>query len=256
MKKILLTSLLLCIFNGCSTAKKASIIPAQVALIPVGIVDAVIGTSMAKSANSSLQEFANSKDPQKKYLEQNKKTNSATAHSEQMQQNKPIPVTASPSDDIYINNDFPTGINKLDESAVIFEVDNKFTQEQIAKAKGLTWRGKELVKEMKIKIRATMKNRPSNNNYKVKVKILQLAKYDCNVKRKTSMQVRCPPVEDDNEIGTKEILLTKERKWSTSFEIGSRVAVSAVKEDWVAIYEVELKKLDIEPKVENIEVIN
>jgi len=254
IKNILIISL--SISTGCSTAKKASILPAQVALIPVGIVDAVIGTKMAKSANSSLQDFANTKDTQKPNVEQKAQTHTAQVNLEQTQQTKGRQGAALPSINRNVNEDSPVGIKKTDEPELAFEVDNSFDKERIAKDKGLMSRSKATVKKMKLKIRGFIKTRPLNNNYKVKVKTQLIADFDCTVKRKTSYPASCGPKPQDNrEIGTNDIILTKENNWFSAFDIDSEVMVFAVKEDWVGIYDVELSNLKIEPKVESIEII-
>lgn len=157
--------------------------------------------------------------------------------------------------------------NKSIQKMVTFEVENSFTQEEIQKAKGLASRSKATVKEMKIKIRATMKNRPLNKDYKVKVETLQLQGYTCVAKQKTSYRVNgcggsttlqddgSSTIQDNKDLGINEIILNKDNNWSATFGIDSNVMIFAVKEDWVAKYEIELLKLEIEPKVVNIESI-
>jgi hypothetical protein len=154
------------------------------------------------------------------------------------------------------------------QEMVTFEVNNSFTQEDIQKGKGLISRTKVTVKDMKIKIRVTMNNRPLKKDYKVKVNTLQLAEHKCTAKQKTfSYKIKgcsgsstlqddgSSTIQDDKELGINEVILTKKNNWSSIFEIDSSVGVFGVKEDWVAKYETELSKLEIEPKAVSIEAI-
>ncbi len=140
---------------------------------------------------------------------------------------------------------------------VTFEVDNSFDQEQISKGKGLVSRHKAVIKDMKISVRATMNNRPSKHSYRVKVETYLDAVHDCKAKNKTSYRAKgCNKVPENRKISTDEIILEKKNNWSSTFKIEAQVTVHAVKETYVARYEINLEKLEINPKLVSIEAID
>ena len=134
-----------------------------------------------------------------------------------------------------------------------FEVENSFGKDDVSKGKGLVSRHKAIVKDMNIKVHATMKNRPLKDDYIVKVRTNLVAIHACTKKNKTSYNAKgCDKVDENREISMNELTLTKQNNWSTTFEIKEQVSVFGVKENAVARYEVELEKLDIVPEVLDI----
>ena len=139
---------------------------------------------------------------------------------------------------------------------VTFEVNNSFDQEQISKGKGLVSRHKAVIKDMKISVRATMNSRPLKHSYRVKVETYLDAVHDCTAINKTSYRAPgCSKIPENRKISTDEIILENKNNWSSTFKIEAQIIVHGVKETLAARYELELEKLEINPKIVSIETI-
>jgi len=102
-----------------------------------------------------------------------------------------------------------------------------------------------------------MNVRPLNNDYTVRLRIIQHAEHQCiSSMEKTSYPIQeCDILNDDRDIGEVELTLSKSNNWTGVQEINSKVAYFTVIESPVAKHEAVLSKLAVEPELVSIEAV-
>ncbi|ELY21200.1 hypothetical protein HALTITAN_2084 [Vreelandella titanicae BH1] len=148
-------------------------------------------------------------------------------------------------------------IIRLGEEVLTYEVESNHSEGIGQSSAGLVSRTQATARDVNTRVRVTMNVRPLNNDYTVRLRIIQHAEHQCiSSMEKTSYPIQeCDILNDDRDIGEVELTLSKSNNWTGVQEINSKVAYFTVIESPVAKHEAVLSKLAVEPELVSIEAV-